>query len=294
MSSDERKFYNQQVSDKQKPERLINLNVIEPKSVLNVSAMGGFTLNPYAGCTVGCAYCYVPHMRHKQLEARKWGGYVDVKSGAVELLDRQLAKLKKPTKVFMSTATDPYQPVEAQYKITRRMLEIFARHPQHALFILTKQPLVERDVDILVRLPRVAVGMSFSVMTDGLARLLEPWAPVTSERLAIIKRLTSHGIATYFLWAPVIVPAPMTEAFVVDSVGAIIETGTGALSLDTLNYRSKQSPGFFRRLRRENHAPASDAQVKLLRAEVDRQGLGHRLASVEPATDEDRAPMLPF
>jgi DNA repair photolyase len=282
------------VSDKQKPEHLIKLNVIEPKSVLNAWGMGGFTLNPYTGCTVGCAYCYVPHMRHNQLEARKWGTYVDIKEGAVELLNRQLARLKKPTSIFMSTATDPYQPVEERYQITRRMLEVFERHPQHALFILTKQALVERDSDILVRLPRVAVGMSISVMDDALARLIEPWAPATSERLALIGRLVNRSIPTYILWAPVIVPAQMSEAFIHNSVAAIAQTGTGALSFDTLNYRSSQSAGLFRRLRRENHQAANQAQVKLIRHEADRRGLGHRLETVKPASMDDIAPMLPF
>ncbi|HWP41868.1 MAG TPA: DUF5131 family protein, partial [Blastocatellia bacterium] len=144
------------MSHRRKPERSIELNVIQPKSVLNASGLGGLTLNPYAGCPVGCAYCYVPHMRHKQLEPRKWGTYVDVKEGAPELLERQLARLRKPARVFMSTATDPYQPLEERHRITRRMLEVFERHPRHALFILTKQSLVERDADILARLPRVA------------------------------------------------------------------------------------------------------------------------------------------
>jgi DNA repair photolyase len=282
------------MSDKQKPEHLVKLNVIEPKSVLNAWGMGGFTLNPYVGCTIGCPYCYVPHMRHNQLEPRKWGTYVDIKEGAAELLDRQLARLKKPASIFMSTATDPYQPVEARLQITRQMLKVFERHPQHALFILTKQSLVERDSDILARLPRVAIGMSISVMDDALARLIEPWAPATSERLALIKRLVERSIPTYLLWAPVIVPAQMSEAFIQNSIEAIAQTGSGALSFDTLNYRSGQSAGFFRRLAREGHRAATKVQLNLLRQEADRRGLGHRLETVKPASMEDIAPLLPF
>ena len=83
-----------------KPERAVKLNVIQPQSVLNRSGMGGFTLNPYVGCPVGCAYCYVPHMKHKQLEERTWGTYVDVKEGVPELLDKQLRRLRQPTRVL--------------------------------------------------------------------------------------------------------------------------------------------------------------------------------------------------
>lgn len=287
-------IYNFRVSHNRKPERSIKLNVIQPKSVLNSSGMGGLTLNPYVGCTVGCAYCYVPHMRHKQLEARKWGTYVDIKEGAAELLDRQLGRLRKPATVFMSTATDPYQPIEEQLRSTRRMLEVFERHPQHALFILTKQSLVERDIDILARLPRIAVGMSISVMDDRLASIIEPWAPVTSERLRVISRLGESRIPTYVLWAPAIVPERMTADFIRRSVGAIAQTGTGALSFDTMNYCSCQPAGLFRRLARERHAIATREQATMIRNQAVRLGLGQRLELAEPAPVEYMTPMLPF
>jgi DNA repair photolyase len=286
--------YNFYVEHKRKPERAVKLNVIQPKSVLNRSGMGGFTLNPYVGCPVGCAYCYVPHMPHKQTEGRKWGTYVDVKEDAPELLERQLARLRKPTTVFMSTATDPYQPIEERHLITRRMLECFERHPQHGLFILTKQSLVERDADILARLPRAAVGMSISIMDDRLASTIEPWAPVTSERLAVINRLSSRGIPTYILWAPAFVPAPMTADFVRDSVRDIEQSRARALSLDTLNYRSRQPAGLLRRLARERHAPATEAQARLIGNEAARRGLGRRLDLMGGASMEELEPMLPF
>ena len=282
------------MSHPRKPERAITLKVIQPKSVLNASGMGGLTLNPYVGCPVGCSYCYVPHMAHKQLEGRKWGTYVDVKEGAPELLERQLARKRQPVTVFMSTATDPYQPLEERYRITRRMLEVFERHPQHGLFILTKQSLVERDTDILVRLRRVAVGMSISVMDDSLARIIEPWAPSTSERLAVIKRLNAAGIPTYLLWAPVFAPAPMTDKFVQSAIEAIAESGARALSLDALNYRASQPAGLIRRLAREGHRPATKAQVQLIRNEADRKGLIRRLEMAEPQPAEELEPMLPF
>ena len=278
-----------------KPERAVKLNVIQPRSVLNRSGMGGITLNPYQGCTVGCAYCYVPHMKHKQLEARTWGTYVDVKEGVPELLDKQLGRLRQPSRVFMSTATDPYQPVEERYQITRRVLEVFARHPQHSLFILTKQTLVERDADLIARLPRAAVGMSISVIDDQLAEIIEPWAAPTSGRLAAIRRLSARGIPTYVLWAPAFVPVPMAREFVGEAIRTIAESRTQALSLDSLNYRSRQPAGLLRRLARERHAPATQAQVQLLRQEAERQGLARRLDLVAPESEiAELQPLLPF
>ncbi len=278
-----------------KPERAVKLNVIQPHSVLNRSGMGGFTLNPYQGCIVGCAYCYVPHMKHKQLEARKWGRYVDIKEGVPELLDKQLGRLRQPTRVFMSTATDPYQPVEERYQITRRVLEVFARHPQHSLFILTKQTLVERDMDLIARLPRAAVGMSISVIDDRLAEIIEPWAAATSRRLTTIRRLAERDIPTYVLWAPAFVPVPMTREFVRSAIATIAESRTQALSLDSLNYRARQPAGMLRRLARDGHQPATAAQVELLRQEAGRQGLQRRLDLVAPESEiAELQPLLPF
>lgn len=238
--------------------------------------------------------CYVPHMAHNRAEERKWGTYVDVKEGAVELLEQQLARMRKPTTIFMSTATDPYQPVEERYRITRAMLEVFLRHPRHGLFILTKQSLIERDTDIIARLPRVAVGFSISVMKDDLAAVIEPWAPVTSERLAVIGRLATRGIATYVLWAPAIVPIDFTAEFVTGSVDKIAQSGARALSLDSMNYRSEQPAGLMSRLAREGHALATPAQLKLIGKQADRRGLGERIDLVEPARVSEVSPMLPF
>ena len=238
--------------------------------------------------------CYVPHLAHNQAEPRAWGSYVEVKEGAPEILERQLKRLRQPARIFMSTATDPYQPIEERHRITRRMLEVFARHPEHALSILTKQPLVERDADLLARLPRVAVGMSIASLDDRLASIIEPWAPVTSERLEVIRRLSDRGIATYVLWGPAIVPAPLPPGFVAEAVGRIAASGARALSLDALNYRSRQSPGLLRRLEREGHAPATPAQLKQIEREAERCGLGERVELPAPPSAEWTTPTLPF
>jgi DNA repair photolyase len=228
-----------------------------------------------------------------QAEERKWGSYVDIKISAPELVERKLARLKRPSTIFMSTATDPYQPVEERYRITRRILEVFERYPQHGLSILTKQSLVERDADILSRLPRVKVGMSISVMDDRLAELIEPWAPDTSNRLATIKRLSDRGIRTYLLWAPAIVPVPLSKEFMSKSIGRIFDSGALSLSLDALNYRSRQSAGLIGRLGREQHAPATAAQVEILRREAYARGLGCDLDLLD-LPFEEMEPMLPF
>jgi hypothetical protein len=85
--------------------RLFHIGALWPKSILNCSGANQFTLNPYRGCAIGCAYCYVPHMSHMKAEPRKGGTYVDVKLGAALSLERRLSRLKGPADFFMSTAT---------------------------------------------------------------------------------------------------------------------------------------------------------------------------------------------
>jgi DNA repair photolyase len=144
-------------------------------------------------------------------------------------------------------------------------------------------------------LPRAAVGMSISVIDDRLAQIIEPWAAPTSERLATIHRLSARDIPTYLLWAPAFVPVPMTREFVSDALTAIAESHTQALSLDSLNYRSRQPAGLLRRLARERHAPATSAQVQLIRQEAERRGLARRLDLGAPESEiAELQPLLPF
>jgi len=98
---------------------------------LNFGTADGYTANLYKGCTHGCIYCYAPSLTHDE---RKWGTYVDAKVNAPEVLERELRNLEKQ-QVFLSSASDPYQPVEAKYKLTRRCLEILDRYDFRSRFL---------------------------------------------------------------------------------------------------------------------------------------------------------------
>ena len=155
--------------------------------------------------------------------------------------------------------------------------------------------MIGRDAELIACLPRAAVGMSISVIDDRLAEVIEPWAAPTSRRLATIRRLSERSIPTYVLWAPACVPLPMTREFVRRAIATIAESQTQALSLDSLNYRSRQPAGMLHRLARDGHAPATAAQVELLRQEAERRGLMRRLDLVAPESEiAELQPLLPF
>ncbi|HXW95421.1 MAG TPA: radical SAM protein [Nitrososphaerales archaeon] len=156
----------------------------------------GYTANLYKGCTHGCVYCYAPSLTHDE---RKWGTYVDVKVNAPQVLEKELKGLRKD-EVFLSSASDPYQPVEARYGITRRCLEVLRRH-RYPVSILTRSPLVLRDLDLLKTFEWVRVGMSITTVP---VRRFEPGVPPLQRRIDTLRKLSKAGILTWVSLAPVI------------------------------------------------------------------------------------------
>jgi DNA repair photolyase len=168
-----------------------------------------YGLNVYRGCEHGCAYCFArPY--HEYLG---WSSGLDfetkilVKKRAPELLRRELSSTRwQPQAVAMSGATDCYQPAERQFRLTRQCLEVFAelRHP---VFIITKNALVTRDLDVLCELARyncICVHVSVTTLDADLGGKLEPRASRPAARLRAIKELSDAGIPVGVMVAPVI------------------------------------------------------------------------------------------
>ena len=170
---------------------------------LNYRSSAGYTINLYRGCTHGCVYCYAPSLTHDE---RRWGSYVDVKVNAPSVLERELRGLEKE-EVFLSSASDPYQPVEARYRVTRRCLEVLCRR-SFPVSVLTRSPLVLRDLDLLKKLQRVRVGMSITTVPS---REFEPGVPALPRRIDTLGRLSAAGIRTWVSLAPVIPGAVMLD-----------------------------------------------------------------------------------
>lgn len=163
---------------------------------LNFRYFSEYTANFYRGCTHGCNYCYAPSLIHDE---RPWGTYVDAKVNATQVLRGELRRAKMNV-VFLSSASDPYQPVEATYRLTRRCLELLLAS-QFPVLILTRSPLVLRDIDILEKLDWVRVGFSISTVLD---RYHEPGVVPLERRLEALKKLKNRGIRTWVSLAPII------------------------------------------------------------------------------------------
>src|SRR5271170_6013886 len=168
-----------------------------------------WTLNPYRGCEFGCKYCYARYA-HEFMELRDpldFERRIFVKQFDPESFQKELRRLPQGESIAIGTATDPYQPAERRYRVTRAILEAFARTSGFRLGITTKSQLVARDVDVLQELSQrhfLTVSMTVTTMDAELARALEPMAPRPDLRLAAVRKLTSNGIRATVFNSPVL------------------------------------------------------------------------------------------
>ena len=175
------------------------------------------SINAYRGCEQGCVYCFArpTHAYHDLSPGLDFETRLFAKPGAAELLRQTLAKPGyKPAPIAMGTNTDPYQPIEERYRITRSVLEVCleARHP---VTITTKSARVIRDLDLLSDMARhdlVAVGISVTSLDPQLSGLLEPRASAPAKRLEALGKLVAAGVPAHVSIAPVI-PA-ITDEFI--------------------------------------------------------------------------------
>jgi DNA repair photolyase len=161
-----------------------------------------YSFNPYVGCYHGCTFCYVPRLL--QLERSAWGASVTVKRNAASVLAREIRKLPKGL-VMISTATDPYQFVEGKYRVTRHALEVLLR-AQWPVSMLSRAPLMARDLDLFLQFETIDVGMSIPTLDDRARALLEPWAPPIEARLRCLQTLAEAGLKTFVSFAPAYPP----------------------------------------------------------------------------------------
>jgi DNA repair photolyase len=162
---------------------------IYAKSILSKSRVFDYTINPYVGCQHGCTYCYARFMKRTTGHTEPWGEFVDVKINAPELLRKEIAR-KAPGRVWISGVCDPYQPIEAQYELTKKCLEISVQH-DWPITIQTKSTLVLRDIELLKQANDVEVGFTITTGDESIRRLFEPNAPSIKERIKALERATS-------------------------------------------------------------------------------------------------------
>jgi DNA repair photolyase len=242
------------------------------RSVLNgpeVTGMGFWSINPYVGCAFGCAYCYARYAHRYVMERAAtaermeeglsdsfkamppWLAFernVFVKKNAPEVLrrtlrngsDRHLNLLKGET-ILIGSATDPYQPAERRFRITRGILETLAEHEGLSLHIITKSPLITRDIDVLQKIARrseISVSISLITLDRELARRLEPRAPTPESRVRALERLRKADIDTSINCMPVLPGITDDPAQLEALVKRVAEAGATGVSACALRLRA--------------------------------------------------------
>jgi len=234
---------------------------------LNYGSSTGYTANLYKGCTHGCVYCYAPSLTHDE---RRWGSYVDVKTNAPQVLERELRGLRKD-QVFLSSASDPYQPVEARYRLARRCLESLLRNG-FPVSILTRSPLVLRDLDLLKKFDWVRVGMSITTVPS---KQFEPGVPPLQRRIGTLQKLANAGIQTWVSLAPVVPRLIMVN---LDRLfECLADAGVSSVSFGILRFTGyEESKQMFEEAARLSTAEALEGReevVSLLSDLVRRHGM---------------------
>ncbi|TNJ47251.1 PA0069 family radical SAM protein [Tamlana fucoidanivorans] len=168
-----------------------------------------YSMNPYQGCEHGCIYCYARNSH----EYWGYGAGLDfeqnilVKKEAAKLLEAHITKKSwKAVQIIMSGNTDCYQPVEKQFEITRRCLEVFLKY-KHPVGIITKNAMIKRDLDLLIELAKdnlVTVNISITSLSEDIKRILEPRTASIKKRLDTVKLLSDNGIPVNVMIAPII------------------------------------------------------------------------------------------
>ena len=167
-----------------------------------------FTLNPYGGCSFGCTYCYAAFFSRTEAKRDSWGHWVTVKENALELLRRRRLNALDGKLIYMSSVTDPYQPIERRLGLTRDLLEVLANRHRPKLVVQTRSPDVVRDCDLFRKIEhhggRVQVNMTVTTDDEDVRRAFEPYCPSNAVRLRAISEVQSAGVDACITMTPLL------------------------------------------------------------------------------------------
>lgn len=209
------------------------------RSALSPCGLKGiaYSLSAYRGCGFGCRFCYSPAVLH---ETREWGTFLEAKANIPDILRVEVRKKKKGL-VWLSSVTDPYQPAEERYELTKRCLQVL-KGASWPVLIQTRSTLVVRDAELISGFERADVGFSVSTLNEEHRRIFEPGSAPSRERFRAMRALSDRGIRTWLFLGPVL--PGITAEDVSEIVALAANSGAKALQFDRLRFR----PGVWERL----------------------------------------------
>lgn len=207
---------------------MLVIKEIRARSILNKSKIFDYCLNPYTGCQHNCKYCYARlFMKRYSGHTEPWGEFVDVKVNAPELLKKQLVKARRGD-IWISSVTDPYQPLEAKFELTRQCLKELVKR-QFPVSIQTKSDLVLRDLDLIQEFEEIQAGFTIGTDDEKIAKLFEPNASTVRQRISALEKIHSEGIRTFAFIGPIL---PGNPEKLVESLAGKVDK----VLIDRMNY----------------------------------------------------------
>ena len=203
---------------KSRSRRVIRVKVIRTKArrAFSPTKIPGarWVINQYIGCQHACRYCYAKFMC-KWYDYGKWGSWIIVRENIPELVRGKYVV----GKVYMSSISDPYQPIEEKLELTKKILENMNKRIK--ISILTKSDLVLRDVELFKRFKNIEVGLTVNGFEESVKNDLEPYSPSIRRRVDALKRLYESGIKNYAFISPIIPKLTDVEKIIADTRGFV-------------------------------------------------------------------------
>jgi DNA repair photolyase len=276
-----------------------------------------WTINPYRGCEFGCKYCYA-RFTHEFLERRDLDSFeteIYAKDWEADSFRSEIQALKPGQIIGLGTATDPYQPAERQFKLTRRTLDVMAESLRgHSLFVTTKSDLVSRDAGLYQRIAernRVRISVTVTTMSRELARLTEPFAPRPDLRIKAVAELAAAHVPVGVIASPILPMITDSEenllavAEAAKKAGAT-QFGAGVLFLQPsaqkvfMPFLARRFPQYLRKYEVSYRAGAylqggyPDRMAKLVQAVREKVGIPARDLEMTPVEPPEQEQMLLF
>ncbi len=179
----------------------MNLRYIKCKTALSNSNLPGldYSLNPYVGCKHSCAYCYAPNIL--RINRQEWYNIIGIKNNIPLVLSKEL-KRKNEGVIGLSTVTDPYEPIEKKFCLTKYCLEQLINY-DYPIHIQTKSYIINRDIKLIAKLTKPEIMISISSTNDCERRILEPYTSSINDRLKTLKNFSNIGIKTSVFLGPI-------------------------------------------------------------------------------------------
>ncbi len=214
---------------------MVKVKEVRCKSILSPCGLQEFqySMNPYTGCSHGCAYCYARFMGKYSHSGEKWGSFVDVKVNGPETARKDLGK-NRPGRIFFSSVTDCYQPLEARYLLSQKLLQAIKDY-SYPVSILTKSSLVQRDLKIISSLKECDLGMTICFQDEKDRKIWEPGASPIEERLDTLRKFSESGVRTYAFFGPII--PWISDKNIPELFSKFADSGVREVLVDRLNIK---------------------------------------------------------